>query len=612
MLIFAIVAAVPSMCFSAPKRIALLVGINHYRNPAIPALNGCINDILGFRDLLVRKFGFAPPDIVTLTDEKAGHKAIMETFRSHLIEKAAPGDEVVFYYAGHGSTVADLTRASGHEQTIVPWDSRDPEGRVFDITDSELRVLVGDLKKKTEHVTVILDSCHSGTAVRGALARSIPEDKRPQPPRSGERDVPALAGPSDRGILYIAGSRSDQVSFEHVAKGTAHGAMSYFLARELSSAAADATWRDVMDRVRSMVSARYPSQEPQLEGGAADRLIFGGAGSAAEPYYLVSPRGRTAVSMNAGSIQGIAAGSIFDVYSSGTKDFGQATAIARIEVVRASSFNSDANIVSGGPIAEGSRAIERERRYGDFRFRIYWENASASQILSDARDSLSRESQFEMTNEAARADMLVRTLTGGIQTAASDGTPLSPTLDAAGRDTLPTLTARIRSWAKWYQILSLDNPTSARMVSLRIEPVEPRMDGRIVSGDRLRVVITNGSKARLFVTLLDLARTGSISVVPLTVEGAREQVAPGQSLVSIIEAYVPEGQKSATDFLKVFATKTAVDFRMLTMNNIREASTATDPLTRLFAGAMTGDTRDVRPVNIADWAAAMRQISVLR
>src|SRR5947209_2282177 len=68
------------------------------------------------------------------------------------------------------------------DETIVPYDSRDPEGKVFDISGAELHALLVQLAAKTNNVTFILDSCHSGTLVRGARMRSIPADTRTPPP----------------------------------------------------------------------------------------------------------------------------------------------------------------------------------------------------------------------------------------------------------------------------------------------------------------------------------------------------------------------------------------------------------------------------------------------
>ena len=49
---------------------------------------------------------------------------------------------------------------------------------------------------------------------------------------------------------------------------TTHGALTYFLHRELVGAGPDATYRDVFDAARRQVTAAYPTQQPQMEGAA--------------------------------------------------------------------------------------------------------------------------------------------------------------------------------------------------------------------------------------------------------------------------------------------------------------------------------------------------------
>jgi hypothetical protein len=88
----------------------------------------------------------------------------------------------MLYYSGHGSQMPDISKdeTDGLDETIVPYDSRLP-GK-FDISDDELNALLKKLAAKTSNITVILDSCHSGTFSRGtSTIRRIEPDTRPPP-----------------------------------------------------------------------------------------------------------------------------------------------------------------------------------------------------------------------------------------------------------------------------------------------------------------------------------------------------------------------------------------------------------------------------------------------
>ncbi|MCC5600654.1 caspase family protein [Nostoc favosum] len=155
---------------NTPRKLALLVGIDEYKN-GIPGLGGCKNDVLLQRELLTHRFSFNDKDILTLTNAQATRQGILQAFEEHLINQAKPGDVVVFHYSGHGSLVQDKDRDTpdGLNGTLVPVDSSLPPngGVVQDIMGHTLFLLMYALK--TENVTVVLDCCYSGATKRGNL-----------------------------------------------------------------------------------------------------------------------------------------------------------------------------------------------------------------------------------------------------------------------------------------------------------------------------------------------------------------------------------------------------------------------------------------------------------
>ncbi len=150
------------------RKLALLVGINNY-SADIGALNGCVNDVMLQKQLLIHRFGFNPKDILTLTDAQATRQGILTAFEEHLIKQAKPGDTVVFHFSGHGGRVIDPDKDSpeGKNSTLIPIDSQSNSsgGVVQDIMGHTLFLLMYALR--TDNVTVVLDSCHSGGAKRG-------------------------------------------------------------------------------------------------------------------------------------------------------------------------------------------------------------------------------------------------------------------------------------------------------------------------------------------------------------------------------------------------------------------------------------------------------------
>lgn len=171
----------------APRKLALLVGINQYPESVcdyVPqrgtALNGCITDVELQRELLIHRFGFQASDILTLTDQAATRQGIEEAFVSHLIQQAAPGDGVLFHFSGLGSLLR-LDSTSTPLQSLVPVDGTLPTPEapmLHDLLQETLGLLLNALS--TQRVIAVIDAGYSqlGHPLQGNLrVRS-----RPDPP----------------------------------------------------------------------------------------------------------------------------------------------------------------------------------------------------------------------------------------------------------------------------------------------------------------------------------------------------------------------------------------------------------------------------------------------
>src|SRR5262245_28802436 len=148
---------------------ALCVGINDY--PVRDTdLKGCVNDAKAWAALLHDHFEFATEDITILLDEQATRDAILGALDA-LLASAKDGDILVFTNSSHGTYVfdedGDETR---YDEAICPWDMKEHL-----IVDDELRERFHALPDGV-HLTVISDSCFSGTVTRGGLP--TPDDRR--------------------------------------------------------------------------------------------------------------------------------------------------------------------------------------------------------------------------------------------------------------------------------------------------------------------------------------------------------------------------------------------------------------------------------------------------
>ncbi|HTH51588.1 MAG TPA: caspase family protein, partial [Pyrinomonadaceae bacterium] len=169
---------------------ALLIAIRGYQAP-FPKLEYPLNDVRRVEELLASpRYGFAG-HIEKLTDDtekKPTRENILAAMRRVLVDDAVAGDVVIIYYSGHGSSIKNTLNSENdlRDETIVPIDAARPSLPVdafsklkpeerpaffaknfHDIRDKELREMFHEAKKKGVMVTVILDSCHSGSATKG-------------------------------------------------------------------------------------------------------------------------------------------------------------------------------------------------------------------------------------------------------------------------------------------------------------------------------------------------------------------------------------------------------------------------------------------------------------
>src|SRR5882724_2468987 len=147
-LIFATLLACPVAAQSRKR--ALVIGISDYK---LPARDGKFdnldtwNDIKSMINVLKQKFKFQDAEIKALTTkEETTRESILRAFHQFLLEPTQEGDIVFFYYAGHGSQIADPNEPDGLDETLVPSDYANDGSK--DIKDKELAELLVALKNR--------------------------------------------------------------------------------------------------------------------------------------------------------------------------------------------------------------------------------------------------------------------------------------------------------------------------------------------------------------------------------------------------------------------------------------------------------------------------------
>lgn len=257
---------------------ALCIGINDYpgdRND----LNGCVNDARNWSQLLIDQFDFPRSAVTVLTNEEGTKQRFLDAVRS-LMAKTTRGDVLVLTVSAHGSYVADTSGDEPmYDEVIVPHDSSQA-----DITDDELRTLFADLGSGVS-LTVIADTCFSGSVTRAAPLREPPDKRRVRFLSPAARGQPVLTGEqlrlarSRRSALYpesgmkellLAAANDKQYATDAFIDGNYAGAMSHFAMQIIRDANYQISWSELHRRLIDLIAADY-SQDPQLEGTDANK-----------------------------------------------------------------------------------------------------------------------------------------------------------------------------------------------------------------------------------------------------------------------------------------------------------------------------------------------------
>lgn len=272
------------------RRLALVVGVGSYLQPKLPDLQGPVLDARAVHRLLTAPggYGFAPEDVVLLLDEQATVEGFRRAFRTTLIDRARQGDVALLYYAGHGSQVRDESgdEPDGWDESLLLHDSRTESAT--DLLDDELNGLLEALHAKTRNITVVLDSCSSGTATREgvwAIPRLVPRDDRPGPsarprgPRveleSGDGNATGWSPRSLPGLVVLSAARDGTPALEPDEGG--HGFFtSAFLDVLGAPSSTPLTWAQVARRMPRIVAALSNNRQLPTFQGSLERYAFDG------------------------------------------------------------------------------------------------------------------------------------------------------------------------------------------------------------------------------------------------------------------------------------------------------------------------------------------------
>ncbi len=216
--------AKPTQTDARQRRVAVCIGISQFADDRIRDLTICHRDAESFAKMLSSSCGF--DEVVLLTNEAATRQQIEQAIRVGLAEKTRPGDEVIIYWSGHGSRIADESgdeKTDGKDEVLIPHDARvgsiDQIKRTV-ITDDTFGRWIQELDGR--RCLIILDTCHSGgqsSGEKGLFGSSATSGLANMTTNSDrfdffDHELSRVKDIGQRGVAVLASSLASELSFE--------------------------------------------------------------------------------------------------------------------------------------------------------------------------------------------------------------------------------------------------------------------------------------------------------------------------------------------------------------------------------------------------------------
>lgn len=263
-----------SMHAQAVTKRALFMAIDIYKPDGVENtgsrswsnLEGCVNDAEQVKALVAAKYGFTDNKYITFIKNQECTRARIIAELNKLIDQSERGDIVFIYYAGHGSQVYNSMseEADKMDETMVPADIW--KG-AKDIRDKELALLFNKLVAKGVVLTIVYDSCHSGSVGRGPTTNP-PKVRKIDDDMEDAKDATRIdVAPEDQGALIFSAAQDVECASEQQDEnGTPHGAFTIAFCKALQTLPATASATEIFASVRAIMKYNGKTQEPVLAG----------------------------------------------------------------------------------------------------------------------------------------------------------------------------------------------------------------------------------------------------------------------------------------------------------------------------------------------------------
>lgn len=284
-LAFAVLSGEAGGKLFAARKYALIVGSN-YKGSEISPLNLCESDADVMKQSIVKTGNFEEANVRVLLGDQVTRENVRSAIVDWLGGQVKEGDQVFFFFAGHGMFQRDPSAKNGMRNFVIMFQR--PH-----VSDDELSEWFSKLK--TKKAVIILDCCFSGgiakkgAATRGAANIPIPEGQ----------DYAVLQDMENvhfQNKVVISSADDNETAIE-IGKPIEHGIFTYFFSKAILEAdlngdknitAYEAFFKARNETTKLAQKANH-KQVPQISGDASGFYFVAAAPTPPAPEPVLPP-----------------------------------------------------------------------------------------------------------------------------------------------------------------------------------------------------------------------------------------------------------------------------------------------------------------------------------
>ena len=599
-----------AVSISAKEKYALLIGVGDYPSDSGWAALSSTNDVELYKKTLLYQ-GFKEKNIITLIDQQATRKNILEALHVIMFEKVKFGEVMLMHFSGHGQQIFDQNNdeLDGLDEAIVPIDApHDYIEGVYEgenhIRDEELGEALYKIREKLGPLGqffLTMDACHSGTGTRSQrVARGTMDIF------GSDKDLETLQSDvlSAENILEEVGvvgelapivsffsSKANQRSFEcEGPDGKSYGFLSSAFCKAFSNLEQSATYRGLFDKIKKDVSAQTSLQSPQAEGNL-DFGVFNNNFVGKPKYFQVKETiTKNLLLIDGGSLQDVNVGSEITFYPNDTRDTSVTKFLAKGTVVFNSFLDAEIELEQGlenKKLLKNSWAFISNQNYGDLKLDLVL--ATNDQPFETSfRAMMSEVSVINIVSDYGKGALFLKSRGNKVYIESLDGYEVAEVDKSSGFLIKKLILGYVQ--AEYLRTLEISNPLMEGQLIIQ-STQEARKKDDIPSfalEEKIEILIKNNGRKPFYFTILDIQPNNEVYPLQLAEDNRTAEeyfLNPGDTFKSM-EMRIAE--PLGTDVLKFICSSEPMD-----LSSIRGVKTRSvtnfNPFEKLLSETNAGE-----------------------